>query len=173
MVQTIRKWLGYCDSVLIYGAIGSTFIMMCLTTADAMGRYLFNRPIPISYELTEKYLMPMTFALALAFAYREGTFIRVTLLTDRMTQYVRLWVNYLVQVITILYSVSMFLATAKRSIQAMHSNMNLATINIPMWPAYWIISVSIFFMTLWISIDLLEVKKGKSSLFSGEEAPIS
>ena len=58
--------------------------MMLLTTADALGRYLFNRPILAAYELTTNYLMVGVVFLALPYAYREGANIRVTFLVDRL-----------------------------------------------------------------------------------------
>ncbi len=58
--------------------------MMLITTADAGGRYLFNRPILAAYELTTNYLMIAAVFLALPYAYRQGANIRVTFLADRL-----------------------------------------------------------------------------------------
>lgn len=75
MTQFMRKVLYYCESAMTYLAIASTFIMMCLTTADALGRYVFNWPITGAYEIIEKYLMTMTIFLGFSYAYREGFLI--------------------------------------------------------------------------------------------------
>jgi TRAP-type C4-dicarboxylate transport system permease small subunit len=45
------------------------FIMVCLTAADAMGRYFLNKPISGVYEITENYLMIFAIYFALAYAY--------------------------------------------------------------------------------------------------------
>ena len=34
-----------CERVMLFISALSTFVLMLLTTADAGGRYLFNRPI--------------------------------------------------------------------------------------------------------------------------------
>lgn len=172
-MRFMRKGLNVLENILTYTAIGSAFTMMCLTTADALGRYLLNAPIPVAYDLTEKYLLPMTMALALGFAYRSGTFIRVTILAERLTSAVKIIVDYVVQIITVLYSIALVGATIKRMFQAKSSGMNLATVDIPIWPAYLIIPVALFVMTLWMMFDIAEVKKGRSCLFKGEETPLS
>jgi TRAP-type C4-dicarboxylate transport system permease small subunit len=167
----MNKWFHSCESVLTYSATGSAFFMMCLTTADALGRYLFKWPIPTAYDITEKYLMPMTLCLGLSYAYRGGTFIRVTFLADRLTNRLRLGVNYLVQVISILYAVALMGTTLKRTFQTMESGVTLATVKFPLWPAYLMIPMGLFFMTLLMLFDLRQVKTGKSHLFKEESPP--
>ncbi len=56
-MQTIGKWLERCELGLVYAGVVATFLMMCLTSGDAVSRYLFNRPVIGAYEITEKYLM--------------------------------------------------------------------------------------------------------------------
>ena len=80
----MQKWLDGCERVLTAVAVVATFGMMILTTADAGGRYLFNRPILAAFELTTNYLMVATVFLALPHAYRQGDNIRVTFLVDRL-----------------------------------------------------------------------------------------
>ena len=70
--------------MLVYAGVLATFVMMLLTSADALSRYLLNRPIIGAYEITEKYLMVAAIYLGLSYAYRGGVFIRVTFLVDRL-----------------------------------------------------------------------------------------
>ena len=56
-MQAIGKWLWRCELVLVHAGVLAAFAMMCLTSADALSRYAFNRPILGAYEITEKYLM--------------------------------------------------------------------------------------------------------------------
>lgn len=173
MIGLTRKWFNSCESLLTYLGIGSAVAMMCLTTGDAFGRYLFNSPILFTYEMTEKYLMPMTLCLALSFSYRGGTFIRVTVLTDRLPKQVKLPLNYLVLIISILYTAALVVTTTKRTFEAIASGVTLATIKFPLWPAYLTIAVSLFFLTLVMLFDLPEVKRGRTYLFEeGKEEEI-
>src|SRR4030042_119935 len=117
MTRFMRKALYYCETVMTYLAVASTFIMMCLTTADALGRYIFNWPITGAYEITENYLMTMTIFLGLSYAYREGFLIRVTFLADRLSGQVKQVINHLVQTIAILYGAILVVTTMKRTFQ--------------------------------------------------------
>ena len=170
MTQFMRKVLHYCETVMNYLAIASTFIMMCLTTADAFARYIFNWPIMGAYEITENYLMTMTIFLGLSYAYREGFLIRVTFLTDRLSGGIKQIIYHLVQIIAILYGAILVVTTMKRTFQTLASGGMLGNISIPLWPAYLMVPVCLFFMTLLMVLDLPQVRKGKSHLFQ-EESP--
>lgn len=166
----MRKCFTFCEAVLTYSAIGTTFVMMCLTTADCLGRYFFNFPIVIAYEITEKYLMPMTLSLGLIYAYRSGALIRVTLLSDRLSGPMKLVVDNFVQLVSIIYALSLVVTTTKRAFQTKASGATLGTMNVPLWPAYLMISVGLVSMALLMILDLRRVKAGESNLFadSGE-----
>ena len=56
-MQLLGRWLTRCELALLYVGVFATFAMMCLTSADALSRYAFNRPILGAFEITEKYLM--------------------------------------------------------------------------------------------------------------------
>jgi len=169
MIRLLRKLFNSFESVLIYSAIGSTFIMMCLTTADALGRYMFNAPIPVAYDIIEKYLMPMALSLGLIFGYRSGSFIRVTFLADHLPKQVKFIVNSLVQLISNVYAVSLVVTTIRRVFQAKVSGVTLGSMPaVPVWPAHLIISLGLFFMTLLMLFDFWQVKSGRSHLFKEE-----
>ena len=169
MIRLTRKWFNVCDSALTYLGMGSAVTMMCLTTVDAFARYLFNSPVLFTYEMTEKYLMPMTLCLALSFSYRGGTFIRVTVLTDRLPKQVNLLLNYFVLIISILYTGALVVTMTKRTLGAIASGVSLATIKFPLWPAYLMIAVSLFSLTLVMLFDLPLVKRGRSYLFEEDK----
>jgi TRAP-type C4-dicarboxylate transport system permease small subunit len=133
--------LYYCENVMTCLAVASTFIMMCLTRADALGRYVFNWPITGAYEITENYLMTMTIFLGLNYAYREGFPIRVTFLADRLSGQVKQVVKHLVQIIAILYSAILVVTTMKRTFQTLASGRIVGNVHIPLWPAYLMVPV--------------------------------
>ena len=63
VLHSIEKWLWRCELMLVYASVLAALAMMCLTSADALSRYLLNRPIIGAYEITEKYLMVATIFL--------------------------------------------------------------------------------------------------------------
>ena len=164
------RLLDWCERVLTYAAVTATSIMVFLTTADAIGRYLFNRPITGAYEITEKYLMLACVFLGCAYAYRKGAFIRVTILTDHLPRSVMVVINHLVQVLSILYILVMVVASTAQMLRLYGSKMTFNTISEPVWPASALVPVGLLFMLVLMSLDLRKVRKGESALFK-EDSP--
>ncbi|PYN42108.1 MAG: hypothetical protein DMD95_17810 [Candidatus Rokuibacteriota bacterium] len=164
----MHRWLDGCERVLTLMAALATFSMMLLTTADAGGRYLFNRPILAAYEVTTNYLMVAVVFLAMPYAYRQGANIRVTFLVDRLGRIPRLVVDHAVQIVSILYCAALVFATFQQARHMLTTGTTFATLDLPLWPAHMIVCIGLFLTTLMMAIDLGEVRKGRSSLFTGD-----
>jgi TRAP-type C4-dicarboxylate transport system permease small subunit len=163
----MQRWLDGCERALTVVAVLATFGMMLLTTADAGGRYLFNRPLLAAYELTSNYLMVAVVFLALPHAYRQGANIRVTFLVDRLGRTPRLVVNHVVQVVSIVYCAALVFATFQQARHVLSTGTTFATLDLPLWPGHLVVAIGLFVTTLMMLIDLGEVRKGRSSLFTG------
>ena len=148
----------------------ATFAMMLLTTADAFGRYLLNRPILAAYELTTNYLIVAAVFLAMPYAYRQGANIRVTFLVERLRGTVRLAIDYVVQLVSILYCAVLVVATCQQARHMLATKTTFATLDLPIWPGYMVVCVGLFLTSLMMLIDLPEVRKRRSSLFAGRVA---
>ncbi len=166
----MQRLLDGCENVLTYAAVFATFIMMLLTTADAAGRYLFNRPITGAYEITTNYLMISAIFLAMTFAYRGGANIRVTFLVNLLPRRIELGFNHLVQIASTLYCATLVYATFKQALRTIATGTTLSSIEIPQGPAYLLVPAGLFLTTLMMLVDLWKVRKGKSPLFQ-EDSP--
>src|SRR5262245_41628259 len=134
-LKSVRTLLWRCELVLLYTAVLAAFLIMCLTSADAISRYLFNRPIVGAYELTEKYLMVAAIYLGLSYAYRGGVFIRVTFLVDRLPGASRLVANYVAHLITLAFCLIVMVATAQQAWRALQDDTTLSALPILVGPA--------------------------------------
>lgn len=164
----MRRWLDGCERLLTLVAALATFIMMLLTTADAFGRYLLNRPILAAYELTSNYLMVAAIFLAMPYAYRQGANIRVTFLAERLRGKMKLAIDYAVQIVSILYCAALVVATWQQARHMLATKTTFATLDLPLWPGYMVVFIGLLLTTLLMLIDLPEVRKGRSSLFAGD-----
>ena len=165
------KPLDAVERVFTFLAMISVFIMVCLTAADAMGRYFLNKPISGAYEITENYLMIFAVYLALAFAYREGANVRLTFVVSRLPKKTQLVIKYVVQIFSILFVIFLFGSATRMNLGRLDDVVELSkTLSIPVWPAYLIVSLGLLFMGLFVFLDLRRVKKGTSGLFK-EESP--
>jgi TRAP-type C4-dicarboxylate transport system permease small subunit len=162
------RWLDRCEWIMTLAAALATFVMMLLTTADALGRYLLNRPILVAYELTTNYLMVGVVFLAMPYAYRQGANIRVTFLVERLGPRALQLVNHVVQVVSILYGAALVVATFQQARHVFTTGTTFATLDLPLWPAHVAVSLGLFVTTLMMLVDLRGVRTGRSSLFRGE-----
>ena len=158
-----------CEKVLTSIAVFSIFVMMCLTSADAIGRYIFNSPITGAYEFTEKYLMLTAVYLGATYTYRGGSTIRITLLVSRLPSNIRMGLNIFAQIFSICYGFFLVVPNIQSFYRTYLQGTTLTSTSFPLWPPYFAIPVGLLLMSFYMLWDLPKVPKGKSALFSEEE----
>jgi TRAP-type C4-dicarboxylate transport system permease small subunit len=161
----MRTWLNGCERIMTMVAVAAAFAMMLLTTADALGRYLFNRPLLVALEVTTNYLMIAAIFLALPYAYREGANIRVTFLVERLGRKPRLVIDHAVQILSILYCAILVFATFQQLHNMYTTGTLFTTVELPMWPGHALVTLGLLLVTLLMLLDLRGVRTGRSSLF--------
>jgi TRAP-type C4-dicarboxylate transport system permease small subunit len=161
----MQTWLDRCEWALTLVAALATVVMMLLTTADACGRYLFNRPILAAYELTTNYLMIAAIFLAMPYTYRQGGNIRVTFVVERFGVGARMVVNHVVHVVAILYSAALVVATGRQMIHVWRTHTTFVTLELPLWPAHLLVFLGLLLTAVLMLIDLWRVRSGTSGLF--------
>ena len=166
-MSALRALLDVVERFVTLLAVTATAIMMLLTTADAAGRYLLNRPILVAFELTTNYLMVVAVFLAMPFAYRQGANVRVTFLADRLSGISRMVVDHLVQLVSIAYGVALVVATFQQAGHIRDTGTMFTTVDLPLWPGYAAVTLGLVVTVAFMVIDLGEVRRGRSSLFRG------
>lgn len=172
MLRIFGSLLARCEAVFVYIAVIAITIMMLLTSADAIGRYVFNAPIMGAYELTEKYLMVAAMFLGMSYAFRSGIFIRVNLLVDHLPPSARMIADHVSHIITIAYCVFILYASGEQALRSLSDDTTLSTLPLPLAPAYCLVPLGFLALAVAMIIDLPRVRKGNSLLFN-EEAPTS
>jgi TRAP-type C4-dicarboxylate transport system permease small subunit len=172
VLQSLGKWLWRCELVLVYAAVLATAAMMLLTSADALSRYLLNRPILGAYEITEKYLMVAAIFLGLSYAYRGGAFIRVTFLIERLPARLKVLADHLAHLISLLYCLVFVAAAGQQALRALSDDTTLTTLPVLVGPAYLLVPAGFLAMTVMMLIDLPRVRRGQAMLFA-QDAPTS
>jgi TRAP-type C4-dicarboxylate transport system permease small subunit len=170
----MERWLARTERVLVTFAALALFLMMCLTTGDALWRYAFNSPITGAYEVTEKYLMLMTVFLGMSLMYRGGGMIRVTILMDHLPNKVKIPINQLAQLFSIGYCAILCVGTVEYAVRMFHQGTTLGSIFwLPLWYGAAVIPVGLILMALFMLTDLPRVRKGQSALFREQGPTVS
>ncbi len=161
----MEKVLSHFEKWSTHVAVLSIFIMMVLTTADAIGRYLFSLPLAGAYEVTEKYLMIIAVYLGASYTYRGGSTIRITLLVDRLPRKVKMILHLFAQVFSICYGFFLVVPAVLSVIRVYDQKITLSSPHLPLWVPYTAIPIGLFLMSLFILRDLPRVRSGRSALF--------
>ena len=161
----MEKVLGHFEKWSTHVAVLSIFIMMLLTTADAIGRYLFSLPLAGAYEFTEKYLMIIAVYLGASYTYRRGSTIRITLLFDRLPRKVKMVLSYFAQVFSICYGFLLVVPAVLSVIRVYDQKITLSSPHLPLWVPYTTIPIGLFLMSLFMLRDLPRLRSGGSALF--------
>ena len=169
-MRSLERWLWRCELALVYAGVLATFLMMCLTSADALCRYLLNSPIMGAYEITEKYLMVAAIFLGLSYAYRGGVFIRVTFLVDRLPPALKQVANHVAHLLSLAFCAFILVATGQQAWRGLHDDTTLSALPLLVGPAYCLVPLGFLALTVVMLADLPRVRSGKSYLFR-EEAP--
>lgn len=82
--------------------------MILLLVVDVVGRYIFHKSTLISYDLTAYYLVGITY-LGAAYALREGSHIRITVVTDTIRPRTRIRWLFLVDLVALFFIILLFL----------------------------------------------------------------
>jgi len=172
VLQTLERWLRRCEHALVLAGVFATFCMMCLTSADALSRYLLNRPIIGAYEIAEKYLMVATIFLGLSYAYRGGVFIRVTFLVDRLPPAAKRLTTIVVHLITLAFCLIILVATGQQAWRGWHDDTTLSALPILVGPAYSFVPLGFLALTVALLIDLPRARSGQSYLFKEEATSV-
>lgn len=74
------------DLIFIRIAQLSLLVMMLSISGDALGRYVFNRPLQGSFEFTSLYLMVILTFLAMPASYSAGAMVRLDVFTAPLSR---------------------------------------------------------------------------------------
>ena len=138
----------------VLGYIGMFFVlpMMLLTTADAVGRDLFSRPVPGAFELSS-YMLSIFVLLGLAYTQQTKDHVRVTMLTERVPVKVAEAIGIVttllcMAIVAVLFWQGIIVAYEQSSVSDM--------LRIPQLPFRLLVSVGALFLFLEFGFDLVD-----------------
>ncbi|MGD9818548.1 MAG: TRAP transporter small permease subunit [Desulfomonilaceae bacterium] len=144
-VQKGTRILGYVAMVLI-------FPMMFLTSADAIRRDIWSKPIPGSFEMSS-YILAIFILLGIAYAHQMKDHVRVTIFIDRLP--VKL--NIAISIFTTSLSLFIIGVMAYQGWVLTEETVAVSDmLRIPQWPFRLLVFVGGAFLFLELLIDLAD-----------------
>ena len=130
------------EKLLIGVASLALLVLTGLTTADALGRYLFNSPIPGTGELIEDYFMIALIFLPLSYSFMQEGHVHVTMLERFFPGRVK----FLIGKFNLILSFALFALIAVAGWRGFAEawridEISTSSIGYPMWPCYVMVPV--------------------------------
>ena len=122
----INRLLSYVGSIALA-------LLMSLTVADVFGRYLFNRPVPGTFELTEMSMVLIVF-LALGQAQHRGEHISLDLAYNFFPGWLKKGVDVLVHLVNLIVVVAITWQLYRYSIRMLDGGYTTAVLKLPVHP---------------------------------------
>lgn len=91
-IDVVSRKLGWFSYMLAYLGATALFVMMCLTSADVVGRYLFNRPITGVFEVTEYLVLILIFSF-IGYTQSQNSHVAVDLLMTKLPPRMRVYID--------------------------------------------------------------------------------
>jgi TRAP-type C4-dicarboxylate transport system permease small subunit len=142
----------------------SVFILLALTVGDVVGRFVFNKPIPGTFELTK-----IIFALSAFFSFPvsqyKGENLGITLVYDKLPIRLRGFLDFLSSIISIGMFSTALLHTLKYAARMRAANSITSVLRWPMHPWIYLAAsglVVLVLALLWdFAVSIVELVKGE------------
>lgn len=121
--------------------------MMFLTFFDVAGRYIFNKPIIGSYEITE-FMMAILVGFALAYCGLKKGHIRVDLILQHLSRKANLWFDIFTYGFSCIFYVFIVWQTFLKAWENVSSHLASSVLLIPVYPFVFIFVIGAAFVTL-------------------------
>ena len=129
-------------------------LMMFLTFFDVAGRFLLNKPINGSLEITE-YMMGVMVAFALGYtAFRKGH-IRVDIILQYASRRVVQWMDIFAYGISMIFYCFIAWQSWLNAVSVMESKLTSAVLLVPAYPFVFIVAIGAAFVVLIFLRDFL------------------
>ncbi len=144
-------------------------IIILMVTIDVTGRFLFEAPLPASFEISAL-LMPFIMFPPLAYALSMGLHIRVSLLTRRLPPRAQLWFEIGADVIGLaLFAMVAYIGWLHFYKSYLIRELIFASIDLPWYPSKLLLFVGATCFSLQFIINIVRAVRAGRSIDAGSE----
>jgi TRAP-type transport system small permease protein len=153
-MRFIRKFVEICCEVSAKTGMLAVFLLLALTVGDVIGRFVFNMPIPGTFELIK-----IIFALSAFFSFPVSQFrgenLGITLIYDKLPIRLKGILDFSSAIVSIgMFSIA-FRQTLKYATRMKAANSITSVLRWPMHPWIYIAALGLLLLVLALLWDLL------------------
>jgi len=153
----VRRVFNPLVSLLTGVAVLLMLPMMFLVTADVIGRYIFNSPIPAVFEINSYFIMVAVVFFPLAYVQRKKEHVFITLFTERLSSRFKAVLDAFSLLIGFVAYGLIGIYSLQRAIMATEVREYISgIIDMPVWISKWIIPIGCLAFCIELLLDALE-----------------
>jgi TRAP-type C4-dicarboxylate transport system permease small subunit len=153
-IETVSRYLSYIGNAAL-------FVMMCLSTADVVGRYLFNKPITGVFEITEFLMLIIIFSY-LALTQSSKSHINVDILVPHLPTKLQLIIERFNHLLCLCFMILITLMGVEKAIELKEVGEASTLLKLPNYPfAYFLVFGCFVFCLEFIADLIMLFKRGK------------
>lgn len=148
VLEKIENFLAQVGNVMLA-------IMTIWIFSDAMGRYVFNKPIPGTLEVSEEYLMVFVVFLAMSYTQRLDGHVKADIFLTYMPHRMLPLLSQVNRVATLIFAIVIIITGSQQFMNAIElKSVSRGVLAYPLAPAYLImvIGMSVFSLRLVLEI---------------------
>ncbi|MBA7671135.1 hypothetical protein ES703_79286 [subsurface metagenome] len=134
--------------------VGVLVAMMLLTTGDVLLRYVFNRPIIGSYDLTQ-YMMTIVVAFTLAYCAVKKGHVKVELVVERFPPRVQVIIDSVTSLLSLGFLSLITWQSFLYAKELFNSKIVSSVLRIPNFPFAYLVSFGVACFTLALLVDFI------------------
>ena len=146
-MQLIKKIVKICCEISAKIGMAAIFILLALTVCDVLGRFIFNRPIPGTFEVT-KILFALSVFFSLSVSQYRGENLGITILYDRFPRMVRVVLDIFAAVLSIATFSIAFRQTMQYAVRMKNSGTTTSVLRWQMYPWIYLASIGIIILVI-------------------------
>lgn len=163
-MNVLNKWLDKIDNLLAYLSSAVLFLMMLWIFVDVSMRYVFNRTITGTLELTGEYFMVIIVYGAISFTLKEHGHVSVDFIKNKLSTFKQ----KILELISNLLAMSVFIILGLNNFQKgleyfVNDIRSVGLLDYPLAPALMIISLGIFLLTFRLLFNIINIFRDKST----------
>jgi len=167
-VQSIKKIINVITQAAALISIIVIFAMMMMTVLDVFGRFVFNKPISGTFELTRIALAMIVFP-ALGLAQLEKENIGITIVYDRLPMPVQKFLDVLIAIVSLALFSVVFWQMIKHAQRTRASGLITSVLRMPVHPWIFAASIGVFVLVLVLIVDFFETTQSIRGGKTGNE----
>ena len=150
------RGLGWVVQAANLVSAACVLVLTVLVIADILGRYLFNSPVPMTYEIGS-FMMVFIVFLGLAYTQRMRAHIRVEFFTIRLSARTRAVLDIVASVLgLLLYATIVYQGFVWSWTSWQVGDYVAGLINIPRWPSQFAVPLGAALLCLQFTADVVQ-----------------